>query len=755
MSETLRLPMVYPVEFRNSSTNKGSKMVNCFAEKDGETVYAVKRPGLPYAGVTFGSGGKGQGLYTFKNKIIAVVNNVVYQTDGTTTTTVGTLVGPYSPCYFAKTLNDTYLFIQKGDSAYTYDGTTLTQLSSDKVAVVNIDTGGTGYISVPTVTFTAAPGVTSLGTITPGSGYTNGTYTNVQLTYVSGPTTSIYPTANITVAGGVVTAVTLVTSGSILSGTGTVLSANVADIGTTGSGFSIPVTGVGVTATGTAVMSGGSLLTVHVDNAGTGYTTATMTFSAPQLAGGTTATAILGLSGGSITSITITNAGSGYTSPPTAVITGDGINAHSDYCTITGNTVEGVTITNPGSGYVYAPSITIGNPWVANTAVTLNQQIFYNGQLFTVTVAGTTGSTGPTDTSGTAFSNGSATLVWAGIAATATALLNGFPTSSTVVPGAAYFDTYIFVLTADGKIWNSEPNNPNNWDALNFITAEAEPDQGVALAKHLNYLIAFGQWSTEFFYDAANTVGSPLLPNQTFRIEFGCANGDSVVEMEQTVVWVGVGQNTGRMVLMLDGTRPVQVSDASIERILNASSLTNVRSYSLKVAGHYFYVLNLLDDNMTLVLDVKSKQWCIWTSYLNNQEDILDGVFYTSYNNKGYSLDNLDGKLYNISEDSYSDDAGPIQFRIRTNLIDASSTKRKFIGRLEIVGDKIGATLRVRHTDDDYNNWSQYRNIDLNANRSVTYQNGSFRRRAYEFFCTDDVPLRLQACEVDVDPGTT
>lgn len=668
MPETIRLPMVYPVEFRNSSTNKGSKMVNSYAEKDGETVYAVKRPGLPYAGVTFGSGGKGQGLYTFKNKIIAVVNNIVYQTDGTTTTTIGTLVGPYSPCYFAKTLNDTYLFIQKGDSAYTYDGTTLTQLSSDKVAIVNINTGGTGYISVPSVIFTA-------------------------------------PTS-------------------------------------------------GTTATGTANMSGGSLLTVHVDNAGTGYTTATMTFSAPDLAGGVTATATLGLSGGSITSITITNPGSGYTSAPTATITGDGSNAHSDYCTITGNTLESITITNGGSGYVTAPTITIGTAWTANTAFTKNQQVYYNGQLFTVTVAGTTSTTPPTDTSGNPFTDGTATLQWAGIAATATALLNGFPTSSTVVPGAAYFDTYIFVMTSDGKIWNSEPNNPTNWDALNFITAEAEPDNGVALAKHLNYLIAFGQWSTEFFYDAGNTVGSPLLPNQTFRLEFGCANGDSVVEMEQTVVWVGVGQNTGRMVLMLDGTRPVQVSDASIERILNNSTLTDVRAYSLKVAGHYFYVLNLLNDDMTLVLDVKSKQWSIWTSYLNGQETILDGVFYTSYNNKAYSLDNLDGKLYNISEDSYSDDAGPIQFRIRTNLIDANSTKRKFISRLEIVGDKIGSTLRIRHTDDDYNNWSQYRNVDLNTNRSVLYQNGSFRRRAYEFFNTDDVPLRLQACEVDVDPGT-
>jgi hypothetical protein len=668
MSETLRLPMSYPIEFRSSSTAKGSKMVNCYAEADGNTVYAKKRPGLAHVGVTFGSGGKGQGLYVFQDHIVAVVNNTLYKTDLTTTTTIGTLTGDLSPCSFSKTLNDIYLFIQKGDSAYTYDGVTLKQLSSDVVAIVNVSTGGTGYFSVPTVTFSAPPS--------------------------------------------------------------------------------------GTTATGTANMSGGSLATVHINNVGTGYTYANIAFSNPQLSGGVRATATLGVSGGSITSITITNIGSGYTSPPTGTITGDGSSATCDYTTITENTLESITITNPGSGYTYAPSITIGNPWVANTAVTLNEQVFYNGNLFTVTVAGTTGSTGPTDTSGNPFTDGTATLKWSGIAASAYALLNGFPTD-TIVPGASYFDTYTFIMTEDGKIWNSEPNDPNNWDALNFITAEAEPDKGVALAKHFNYLVAFGQWSTEFFYDAGTATGSPLLPNQTFRMEFGCANGDSVVEMQQTVVWVGVGKNTGRMVLMLDGVKPVQMSDASVERILNQSTLENVRAYSLKIAGHYFYILNLLDDDLTLVLDIKSKQWCIWTSYLNGQETILDGVFFASYNNEAYTLDNMDGKLYNISEYIYTDDSGPIQYRIRTNLIDANSTKRKFIGRLEIVGDKIGATLRIRHTDDDYNNWSQYRNVDLNANRSVTYQNGSFRRRAYEFFCTDNQPLRLQACEVDVDPGIT
>ncbi len=83
----------------------------------------------------------------------------------------------------------------------------------------------------------------TLGTITGGSGYTDGTYNNVTLTYVSGKDPSPTPTADITVSGGAVTAVTLVSGGSGVDTT-TVLSANPSSIGGTGSGFSVPVASV-------------------------------------------------------------------------------------------------------------------------------------------------------------------------------------------------------------------------------------------------------------------------------------------------------------------------------------------------------------------------------------------------------------------------------------------------------------------------------------------------------------------------------
>ena len=81
--------------------------------------------------------------------------------------------------------------------------------------------------------------ISVLGTVTSGSLYTNGVYQNVALTGGSGSGAL----DNIVVSGGVVSSVTLVNGGSLYVA-GNTLSANAADIGNSGSGFSIPVTTV-------------------------------------------------------------------------------------------------------------------------------------------------------------------------------------------------------------------------------------------------------------------------------------------------------------------------------------------------------------------------------------------------------------------------------------------------------------------------------------------------------------------------------
>jgi hypothetical protein len=81
--------------------------------------------------------------------------------------------------------------------------------------------------------------IANFGTITPGSGYTNGIYEAVMLTGGEGNAA----TATITVSGGAVTNVSLINGGYFYNN-GDILSASVSSLGGTGSGFSVPVSAI-------------------------------------------------------------------------------------------------------------------------------------------------------------------------------------------------------------------------------------------------------------------------------------------------------------------------------------------------------------------------------------------------------------------------------------------------------------------------------------------------------------------------------
>lgn len=82
-------------------------------------------------------------------------------------------------------------------------------------------------------------GIAGFGTITPGSGYTDGIYESVNITGGEGSN----GTATITVSGGAVTAITLVNPGYLYN-IGDIVSASTASLGGTGGGFSVPISNV-------------------------------------------------------------------------------------------------------------------------------------------------------------------------------------------------------------------------------------------------------------------------------------------------------------------------------------------------------------------------------------------------------------------------------------------------------------------------------------------------------------------------------
>jgi hypothetical protein len=184
---------------------------------------------------------------------------------------------------------------------------------------------------------------------------------------------------------------------------------------------------------------------------------------------------------------------------------------------------------------------------------------------------------------------------------------------ATTVRGIVYLDGTYYVMTPAGSIYGSAIDDPTTWSALNVIQSRMEPDGGVMLARQLNLIVAFSSYSTEFFYDAGNPTGSPLLPYTSAMLEIGCANAESVAQVENTLFFMGVSKAKGRSIYRMDGTTPQVISTPAIDRVLNADSLANVSSYCIKLSGHGFYFLTLRTTGITLVYDFVSGQWSKWT----------------------------------------------------------------------------------------------------------------------------------------------
>lgn len=184
------------------------------------------------------------------------------------------------------------------------------------------------------------------------------------------------------------------------------------------------------------------------------------------------------------------------------------------------------------------------------------------------------------------------------------------------VPGIVYLDDYIFVQRETGEIHNCNRTAYSTWDALDFITPEKEPSLAVCIAKSLNFLVAFKQWDTEFFYDAEQSPpGSPLLPQDSAYLKLGCAAAQSVVEFDGGIIFISKRDQLqrSREVHVLNGLTPKKISTPQVERLLNASTLETVYSLYLSTAGHQLYMLTLKDLGITIVYDFNNGLWYQWT----------------------------------------------------------------------------------------------------------------------------------------------
>lgn len=329
-----------------------------------------------------------------------------------------------------------------------------------------------------------------------------------------------------------------------------------------------------------------------------------------------------------------------------------------------------------------------------------------------------------------------------------------YPTS--LVKGCVYLDGTVYVMDSTAQIFGSALNDTQTWTATNLIVAQIEPDGGIALHKQLNYVVAFKQWSTEIFYDAANATGSPLSPVQAAKVNFGCASAESVQEIDGALYWITINKSGSAGAMKLDQVKPTIISTKAVERLLeNIDWSSGVYSFQFKSAGHRFYGITSTTTNITLIYDTMENLWSEWTDTAGNYFPIVGSTWNSVSSTFELLQHESNGRIYKADISFTTDNGDSIPVDIITPIFDAGTRFKKMLSVLEIVSDVTpGILLFIRNSDDDYRTWKNYRTVDLGKLHPKLINCGTFSRRAYHLRHVGETQFRLYALEYQLGLGT-
>lgn len=457
--------------------------------------------------------------------------------------------------------------------------------------------------------------------------------------------------------------------------------------------------------------------------------------------------------------------------PPGASAAGQGsYNWQGDIYTIFGGTFykNGISKgTVDATGGVYAWSQSLGTParlvlgngvnaytWdgtsllqIQTAGATITAGSFVVGVTYTIVTVGDTDFTAIGATANTIGISFVATGVGTG---DGTASEAAFP--SPFVKGFAFLDETTYVMNAQAEIQGSNLNDPTYWDPLNSLTAQIEPDGGVALSKQLAYVIAQKQWSTEVFFDQANATGSPLGTVQGAKVNYGCVSADSLQDIDGTLLWICSNRSAAPQVIMMDALKGEIISTKAIDRLLAGADFTTVYSLQYKGDGHKFYIVTIKNANLTLVFDLVERAWSQWIDVNGNYFPFVSSTYTTNLQHLFQHETN--GYMYYASPLYNNDNGSIITIDIYTPNYDGDIHQRKVLDRMDFIGDKTpGSTLNVRFSDNDYQSWSNYRQVDMNQTTPFLTRMGTFRRRAFNLRHQSNTDFRLMAIELTMRIG--
>lgn len=241
------------------------------------------------------------------------------------------------------------------------------------------------------------------------------------------------------------------------------------------------------------------------------------------------------------------------------------------------------------------------------------------------------------------------------------------PTSITFQDGYGIYNE-----ATTNRWWFTAINDFTTTNSLDFYSASTSNQDIMAIVSCRQQIYIFTKVGCEVWYNAG-VAASPFARKNTSYSTQGTSSPFSITQVDNTLYYLTSSVQGDGFVVMLSGdSSPVVVSTPAINYLINKiDDITDAIGFSYQEDGHLFYVLTFPTGDQTFVYDIAEKQWHTRTSTLINdpgagtRQGRFRGNCYSFLNRQHIVGDFQNGKLYTLSNDSYTED-GKLIHRERT-----------------------------------------------------------------------------------------
>jgi len=314
---------------------------------------------------------------------------------------------------------------------------------------------------------------------------------------------------------------------------------------------------------------------------------------------------------------------------------------------------------------------------------------------------------------------------------------------------------FIFIRPGTQQYYISAIDDATDLDALEFSSAESNPDRVNMVLNDHDELKLFGEQTTETAV-LTGGVDFPFGRISGALMEVGCMAPDTALRLDSAIYWLGQNDTGGGQVFRSKGSQPQIISDDSIDQALQASTnLAGATAYGYQQNGNTFYCINAPGLKTTLVFETKTGKW-------HERAELIDGEYAPHravdylYSFNKCLIGTADGKVYQFVTSAHTNAGAPL-VRDRISPHNATpmmqrQTYPRFQLDCEVGRAPAGATPQVmlRYSNDGGLNWSNWLPQPLGLtgeflHRIIWRRLGTARDRVWQVRCTDDIKFDIVA----------